>query len=217
MDDEKWVDQIIDKFKFGARSACAAAIWDFLLRYMAEKKELESDTNEAVAARFHISPSVVSRGISGGKLSLDNLVVILVELGLQFPDLRNLPQSARDLAVAGFATAMATVRAKGESHDGGPSSEEIASVACLLATREWWLLVGRLQTGRHDPKTKTEQLRCVQGAVLRKAEEVFGVKAIPRDETGYQRLVAEWGEAWHECRMAIPYNWVTPENWVTPV
>ena len=206
--DENRVNQLVDNFKFGARRECAVEIWSSLLRCMVERNEVRNDTNEAVAERFHISQSVVSRGIAGGNLSLDNLVVILVELGLHFDELQSLPQSKRELAIAGFRLAMAIVYNGGKLDRCVPSPEEVASVACLLATREWWVFVGKNLARKTDPKTKADLLRQVQLAVSQKAQQVFGIESVSRDEVEYQQLVSKWGNPWIECRLAVPYNWI---------
>lgn len=104
---------IIDHFKYGVRKVCAVEIWQFV------KKVVGARTQEELAARFDISASVVSRGLKDGALSLENLIVILTDVGLEFRALPDMPHRERR-AIGGYeeATWYARVKVLGQKVDG---------------------------------------------------------------------------------------------------
>src|SRR6185369_10987511 len=97
--------QIIDYFKYGVRKVCAVPIWEFFLTAAGAAKP------QRLAERFHLNGSIVSRGLSEGRLSLDTLIVMLTELRLEFRSLLDMP-SIEARALGGYSEATRRLRSR---------------------------------------------------------------------------------------------------------
>jgi hypothetical protein len=187
---------------------CARVIWKYVRGRAFGSGELAKSTNEALAAKFAISPSVVSRGISHGSLSFDNLIVILTELKEQFHDLPDMPPRS-ELALSGYANAMAFIRFGAKKRGRGPNREELTCVAMLLTQREAYVLLAQARCGAGSADARAERWRRLDARIIQRAKESLGVVVRPRGEPEYLQVIEDWAESWSQCWQAVPYQWLS--------
>lgn len=82
---EAYRRNVIKQFKYGMRIPVSKHIWDKVL------SELDENRQDQVALRFEVPESAVTRGKKQGQLSMENLVVMLSELGWEFEHLGEMP------------------------------------------------------------------------------------------------------------------------------
>lgn len=196
---------IIDHFKFGARRPWCRRVWESVIKLCGGRQRAAID-------RLSVNGSTVSSGMSEGRLSIENLVLMLIEfqpVGWKLPDL---PPHA-EMAQEGFIEAMGFLRdpKKHASLRRFPTPEDLAALLTLLADKEWFKLEaerGRARLSGDDDclQRLDERLKAVARRISQRAS-LRSNRVIECDTQRLRELLRTWADHWTDCRCAVPFAW----------
>lgn len=199
---------ILAHFRIGARRPWCRRVWESAVEICGGKQD-------AAVQRFYVSTSGVSEGLAHGRLSMENLVVMLAELrpaGWKLPDLPPNVELARD----GYIEAMAYLQdpSARAAQRRCPSRDDLAALVALLAAKEWFKLdaereAARLSGDEVRLKRAEEKLDAVAKRVSKTAAQRTGT-TITRDARQLRELQQAWADIWTQCRNAVPFAWAEP-------
>ncbi len=202
---EKRNAAILDHFKVGARRPWCRRVWESVVKLCGGRQRAAID-------RLSVNGSTVSSGMSEGRLSIENLVLMLIEFqpaGWKLPDM---PPHA-EMAQEGFIEAMGFLRDP-KQHPLArrrPTPEDLAALLALLADKEWFGLeaergLASLSGDSHALQRLDERLDGAARRISRRASLRSNL-AIERNRQQLQELLRTWADLWTECRCAIPFAW----------
>jgi predicted XRE-type DNA-binding protein len=202
-------DEIVRKFRFGLKKACAKAIWrsiqnEVVARIGGDGRDV---SQEQVAAYFHLQRSDVNKGLAEGSLSLESLVTMLTQLDWNFGhlDRAEIPdKQARTLM--GYQEAIRHLRSRelGTVNDTIPHAA-FFSLCALYADGQYFRL---------DLKDKLDDKawESILERVLPKIAVWLGLSAANIEHLPYRTipqfkdLRQRWGKAVARCLNAIPHR-----------
>ena len=199
--------RIVEQFKHGVRRICAIQVWEELQDFA------QAATTQALADRFDLSHHVVWRGLNEGDLRLENLIVMLTELELEFRSLKPMPP-VKQRAAAGFQEAMSWLKSTL-----APRTLQKPPAAPVISVREFFLIWSLFRHGdwlkadvllRVNPTSPTarQEMTKAIARVLRTAQQASGESAINSDLDELRRLHQEWGELFWKCHIAVAFQWI---------
>lgn len=205
---EKRNAAIIDHFKTGSRRPWCRRVWESVIKLCGGRQRAAVD-------RLFVNGSAVSNGLSEGRLSIENLVLMLAEFqpaGWKLPDL---PPHA-EMAQEGFIEAMGFLRDPNQHPLARrrPTPEDLAALLALLADKEWFRLeaergLANLSGDGDFLQRLDERLDGVARRISQRASLRSNL-AIERNTPELRELLRTWADAWTDCRCAIPFAWAEP-------
>jgi len=199
--------KIVEQFKQGVRKICAMQIWEEL------KALTKAPTPQALADRFDLTLHIAWRGLNEGDLRLENLIVMLSELGLEFASLQAMPPIDKR-AIAGYRESMTWLRRSGaafqsEEKPYSPSItvREFGLLWNLYRHGEFWRAEA-LTKAKPGDRTAAEKLEAAIVHVWQRAQQALGEPMAEATLEEIQRLRQVWGETFWDCYVAVTYQWL---------
>jgi hypothetical protein len=192
---EEYLKGLAKRFRQGPLTLCSKSIGTWINKKLRQLRW----TQEMLAGRVGVDRSAVAYWISGGNLTLGNLVQVLIEFQSQWSELP-LP-ARREMAIEAYLAALAYTR---ESLNPGQSPRALDREGfwCLfhLLSEPHWERAIR----RRDAELLTKETGRIREAVRQSLGQPprYAVTA-----EFLKQLVGEWGVAWVVCVWRVPRRW----------
>jgi hypothetical protein len=196
---------IVKCFRCGGRRPWCRLIWKSAIAAC-------GGTQDAAARRLFVTTSAVSEGLQHGRLSIDNLVVMMAELvpeGWRLPDL----PSREEMMAEGLVEAMAFLRDPNKTAGKRRriSRDELSLLMATLADKEWPSAIADYEQAqsagnptrleRAEAKLQASAARISAAASRRRSGH------INHDVAQLRELTRNWSAAYAECLDAVPFAW----------
>jgi hypothetical protein len=195
--DDKRRNQLIQKFRLGAKRLCAQSFWS--------KFEREIQTNDAteLSNALQIRREEIYK-LRRGEMSLEMLVALISEVGWDCADLDPLP-ALRDRAVAGYQLALYWLK----TEKAKPKEEDLISEEDLIAT--FLVLTDKgfreLRKGRRQDQWTDEEWNNIAIRVRPKLAKHLAVNIKDLSHQSgqdFRTLEDKWAREVAECRRHVP-------------
>lgn len=195
-------------FRCGARRPWCRLVWKSAI-------EACGGTQDAAARRLFINTSAVSEGLQHGRLSVDNLVLMMTELAPRGWRLPELP-SRDEMMDEGVIEAMAYLRdsTKPAGKRRRLTRDDLAILAALHGDKEWTAAMTSCQQAQaagDDPRLRRGKAR-LEVIAARALAFASRHRRVPMNHSVSQlrELSTTWLTAYTECQDAIPFDWSDP-------
>jgi len=191
--DQKFRDAARQLFRQGPTKVCSKQIG----RWIGEELDEREITPQELATGIGVEESVVAEWIAGGDISLGLLVLVLMELDVDFEEL---PLPVRkELATEGYLLLVSHIRAELSGPSEPFDRERFWCLYHLCSRGYWWDAAWK-----HDATLLDEEAKYIReeakNSLRRRLRKITGVGDI-------KRLVSEWMIPWVVCLEILPRNW----------
>jgi hypothetical protein len=194
---------ILKCFRCGARRPWCRLLWQAAIQAC-------GGTQEAAARRLFVTTSAVSEGLKHGRLSIDNLVVMMAELEPAGWRLPKLPPR-EEMMAEGLVEALAFLRdpKKSAGRRRRISRDDLALLTAMNADGEWSRTAADYEQAAGD----AARLRRAQPRLEAAAARISGIasrcRSHPINHSSAQLLELRraWSAALSECQDAVPFDW----------